>query len=121
MEPKARKRAEEFLEFLEALRARYPADTRIHLVLDNLSTHKTRAVRAYCRRKKITLVFTATNASWMNRIECHFAPFSYFVIKNSDHPDHAAIAEAAQDYLRWRNADSKNQKILKAQNSISTL
>ena len=63
MEPKARKRAEEFLEFFETLRARYPAETRIHLVLDNLSTHKTRAVRACCRRHKISLVFTATNAS----------------------------------------------------------
>ena len=121
MEQKARKRAVEVLEFLKVIRARYPEGRRIYLVLDNLSTHKAPEVRRFCRRHKVTLVFTATYASWMNRIECHFAPFKAFVISNSDYASHDQIETAAQDYLRWRNADKENTKILKEQNSIRTL
>jgi len=121
MEQKARKRAVEVLEFLKALRACYPDGRRIYLVLDNLSTHKHRKVKRYCRHSNIWLVYTATYASWMNRIECHFAPLKTFVISNSDYSGHAEIARAAQDYLRWRNADKKNHRILKEQNSIPTL
>jgi len=90
-------------------------------VLDNLSTHRHRQVKHYCRKNNIRLVFTATYASWMNRIECHFAPLRHFVIANSDWPDHKEIARATQDYLRWRNADKKNARILKEQNTIRTL
>lgn len=121
MEQKARKRAVEVMAFLKAVRARYPGGQRICLVLDNLSTHKAQEVCQWCRRNRITLVFTATYASWMNRIECHFAPFKTFVISNSDYSDHKEIDKAAQDYLRWRNADKRDQKILKEQNSIRTL
>jgi transposase len=121
MEPKARKRSVEVLDFLAAIRAHYPDARRIYLVMDNLSTHKTVEVMRYCRANRITPVFTATNASWMNRIECHFAPFKKFVISNSDYSNHEEIQEAARDYLKWRNADKKNNKILKAQKSMRVL
>ena len=121
MHQKRRKRAVEVLAFLKAIRARYAHGRGIYLVLDNLSTHKHGQVRAYCRASNIRLVYTATYASWMNRIECHFAPLRRFVIDNSDWPDHTEIARAAQHYLRWRNRDKKNAKIVKKQNSIRTL
>lgn len=121
MHQKRRKRAIEVLAFLKAVRAHYPDGRRIYVVLDNLSTHKHRQVKRYCRNSNIRLVYTATYASWMNRIECHFAPLRRFVLDNSDYPHHAAIARAMQKYLRWRNRDKKNQKILKEQNSIRTL
>lgn len=121
MHQKRRKRTLEVLAFLKAIRARYRDGRRIYLVLDNLSTHKHRDVKGYCRSSNIRLVYTATYASWMNRIECHFAPFRRFVMDNSDWPDHKEIARAAHDYLRWRNRDKKNAKILKEQNSIRTL
>lgn len=121
MHHKRRKRAVEVLAFLKAIRARYPDGRRIYLVLDNLSTHKHREAKRYCRASNIRLVYTATYASWMNRIECHFAPFRRFVLDNSDWCDHSQIARAAQDYLRWRNREKRNDNILKEQNSIRTL
>jgi hypothetical protein len=121
MRQKARKRAVEFQEFLQDLRARYPDGRRIYLVMDNLSTHKKDHVRRWCRRSKITPVFTATNASWMNRIECHFAPFKMFVINNSDYATHDEIQQAAQDYLAWRNANTRDETLLQEQKSVRTL
>lgn len=121
MHRKARKRTSEALEFIQAIRRRYSDGRRIYLVLDNLSTHKHAYVVYWCSQHNIELVFTATNASWMNRIESHFAPFRRFVLDNSDYASHDAIAKAAQDYIRWRNRDSKNKRILKEQKSIRTL
>ena len=86
-----------------------------------MRTHNKTEVADWCHKNKIDLVFTATNASWMNRIECHFAPAKQFVINNSDHPDHKSIGRAMQDYVRWRNKDVKNKKILKAQNKVRVL
>ena len=121
MRQRRRKRWQEVLSFLRSVRRRYPHGCRIYLVLDNLSSHNRRDVVEWCNRNNITMVFTATYASWMNRIECHFAPLKCFVISNSDYPDHGAIAKAIQKYLRWRNRNARDKKLLKAQKSIRTL
>ena len=70
--------------FFKAIRRRYDQARRIYLVLDNLSTHTTEPIRQWCQRNQVDLVFTATNASWMNRLECHLTAAHYFVIKSSD-------------------------------------
>jgi len=112
-----RKRWQDFLRFLKSLRRRYADGRRLYLVLDNFSAHKRREVREWCEAHGIEQVFTATYASWMNRIECHFTAVKRFVISNSDHPDHAAIARAMQDYLRWRNRNTDDKELRKAENS----
>ena len=66
-------------------------------------------------------MLTATNASWMNCIECHFTAAHYFVIKNNDPADHRGVAQRTQEYLRWRNRNTDNAKLAKIQNSMSTL
>jgi len=121
MHCKRRKRTTEALEFIQAIRRRYPDGRRIYLVLDNLPTHKHAYVVHWCAQHNIELVFTATNASWMNRIESHFAPFRRFVLDNSDYANHDEIAKAAQGYIRWRNRDARNKRILEEQKSVRTL
>ena len=121
MRPRKRKRWREVLRFFRWLRKRYPDGRRIYLVLDNLSTHKKQEVVDWCEVNHIALVFTATYASWMNRIECHFTAVKRFVISNSDYPDHAAIAKAMQDYLRWRNRNTDDKELRKAENSRRVL
>jgi 3-methyladenine DNA glycosylase Tag len=86
-----------------------------------MRTHSKAEVVDWCQKNNLKLVYTATNASWMNRIECHFAPAKQFVLNNSDHPDHRSIGQAMQDYIRWRNKNAKNNKILKAQNTVRVL
>tara|TARA_B100000315_G_scaffold254634_1_gene296132 strand:+ start:216 stop:1193 length:978 start_codon:yes stop_codon:yes gene_type:complete len=121
MHQKKRKRWQEVLSFLKSIRRRYPKDRHLYIVLDNMRTHSKMEVVDWCQKNNINFVFTATNASWMNRIECHFAPAKQFVMSNSDHPDHKTIGRAMQDYVRWRNKDAKNKKILKAQNKVRVL
>jgi hypothetical protein len=64
----------------------------VHVILDNLNHHKNHDVRDWCAANNVELVFTPTYASWANPIEAHFGPLRQFVIANSDHPDHPALA-----------------------------
>jgi transposase len=64
--------ARDFLAFLEIVARTYPHE-RLHIVLDNVSTHKTPDVREWLvENPRITFHFTPTSASWMNQIETWF-------------------------------------------------
>jgi transposase len=69
-----RKRAAESMAFLEHLDAQIaPAITRVHLVLDNLRTHKTKAVQTWlAAHPRFVLHFTPVHCSWLNQIEQWF-------------------------------------------------
>jgi len=121
MHHKKQKRWQEVLGFLKSIRRRYPSKRRLCIVLDNFTTHKKQEVVHWSNANNIELVFTATNASWINRIECHFAPTKQFVINNSDRLDHRSIGHDMQNYLRWRNKNASDKKILKAQNTIRVM
>ena len=82
-----RKRWTEFLDFLRQIRRRFPTG-RLYVVLDNYGPHKKAQVREWCEANDVELVFTPTNASWMNWIECEFTALRYFALNGSDYPDH---------------------------------
>ncbi len=102
--PAERKDRWAFVELLRATRDRFPPTERIYAICDNLSTHGTEEVEAYCEANPITLVPTPTYASWLNPIEPHFGPLRRFVIDGSDYPDHDQVAAGIAEYLAWRNA-----------------
>lgn len=104
-----RKRAIEILEVLKLMRKRYPPEQRIHLILDNLSAHGTPKVRRWCWENNIHLIWTPTNASWLNPIECQFTPVKEFVIRNSNYADHSAISKALRRYADYRNRYAKRK------------
>ena len=103
------------LRALQKIRAGVDDGAPIHVILDNLNHHKNRGVREWCDANGVELVFTPTYASWANPIEAHFGPLRQFVIANSDHADHRALARAIRSYLRWRNAHTRDPRILDAE------
>jgi hypothetical protein len=70
-----RKRQVEFIELLEAIDAKMPARvTTIHLVCDNVSTHKGKRVQAWlARHPRFKMHFTPVHCSWMNQVEQWFS------------------------------------------------
>jgi len=98
-----RKTSRDLLVAWKRLRACYPAETRIYLIQDNLSSHWHHTLKAFARTHKITLVPTPTYASWLNAIEAHFGPLKSFCLNNSDDPDHAVRRRRIYRYLNWRN------------------
>jgi len=70
-----RKRQVEFIELLEEIDRTTPASvTLIHLICDNVSTHKGRLVRAWlAQHPRFRMHFTPVHCSWMNQVEQWFS------------------------------------------------
>jgi hypothetical protein len=110
-----RKGAHHSLSALRSIRAVRPDGEQLYVILDNLSTNKTPAIRRWAKRNKVELCFTPTSASWANPIEAQFGPLRSFVLGDSNHPNHAVLARKLQGYLRWRNANARDPEVLAAQ------
>ena len=66
-------RAMEFKKFLNAIDKAVPDDLDVHLICDNLATHKTPAVGDWlARHPRFHMHFTPTGSSWINQVERWF-------------------------------------------------
>lgn len=92
-----------FLSFLKWVRRRYRDRGTLHIVLDNASFHRKAEVLAYAAAHDIKFYWTPTGASWLNRIESHFAAVRKFALDNTDYQSHEEQQAAIQQYLAWRN------------------
>jgi DDE superfamily endonuclease len=110
-----RKSAANTLAALKSIRKARPDGAPVYVILDNLSAHKGRRIRAWAQRHRVELCFTPTYSSWANPIEAHFGPLRTFVVAGSNHPNHAAATHALHTYLRWRNANARHPDVLAAQ------
>lgn len=77
-----RRRRREFLMFMNEIIAEY-GDKQIHVILDNLSTHKPKHDKWLTRHKNVHFHFTPTHASWLNQIEIWFSILSRKALKDS--------------------------------------
>tara|TARA_B100001013_G_C24517664_1_gene405639 strand:+ start:408 stop:833 length:426 start_codon:yes stop_codon:yes gene_type:complete len=111
-----RKRWREVLCFFRYLRDRYPRDERLYIILDNASSHGKVEVVRWARANNVTLVYTPTNASWLNPIESIFSGIQRFVFANSDFVDHNEISLAIRKYGRWRNSHPSNATLKRIEN-----
>ncbi len=85
--------------------------------MDNLSTHKTPAIRGWAPTANVELAFTPTYASFL-RIECHFWGIGEFVIKNADYPTWDALAKAMADHVQHRNGPHRDQRLIRAEHRL---
>lgn len=67
-----RRRRVEFLDFMNQVVTAYP-DTALHVILDNLTTHKPTHDRWLARHPHVQFHFTPTHASWLNQVEVWFS------------------------------------------------
>ncbi len=67
-----RRRRREFLDFMNQVVAQYP-DQELHVILDNLNTHKPKHDRWLAKHPQIHFYYTPTHASWLNQVEVWFS------------------------------------------------
>src|SRR6202021_286968 len=66
--------AQQFIAFLTGLVERADWASEIHVVLDNLSAHKTKEVERFlAEHPQVRFHFTPTYSSWLNQVELWFA------------------------------------------------
>ncbi len=71
----------DFIDFLTEIVANTRWAKQIHIVLDNLSAHKTQAVQDFlASNPKVQFHFTPTYSSWLNQVELWFTKIQRDVI-----------------------------------------
>lgn len=99
-----RHRATEFLKFLQQIDDSVPAGLDVHIVLDNLSTHKTPAVhRWFLRHPRFNLHFTPTYSSWLNQVERWFALLETKALKRGVHRSTVELEKAIYEFIEASN------------------
>jgi transposase len=103
-----RHRSVEFRAFLDRVECGVPPDVEVHLVLDNLKTHKTRLIHDWLvKRPRRHLHFTPTSASWLNLVECWFALLSRQRLARGAFTSVGDLEAAILAYVAETNADPK--------------
>ena len=97
-----RRRRLEFLDFMNEIVAAHP-DREIHVVLDNLNTHKPKDDRWLARHKNVHFHFTPTHASWMNMVEVWFSILSRGALRGASFTSPAQVRKAIDDFIRAYN------------------
>src|SRR5216110_3102736 len=91
----------EFLVFLRGLVQKSRWAKQIHIVLDNLSAHKTKAVEEFLQENpKVRFHFTPTYSSWLNQVELWFAKIQRDVIARGVFTSVADLARKLRKYIR---------------------
>jgi transposase len=103
-----RHRSVEFRKFLEQVESSVAPDLEVHLVLDNLKTHKTQLIHNWLvQHPRFHLHFTPTSASWLNLVECWFAVLTRRRLERGAFTSTADLETAIQGYIAETNAHPK--------------
>jgi transposase len=104
----ARHTSQEFIAFLKGLVARTRWAKEIHVVLDNLSAHKTKDVEQFLtEHPQVRFHFTPTYSSWLNQVELWFAKIQRDVIRRGVFTSVADLGNKLRKYIRAYSKSAK--------------
>jgi transposase len=95
----------DFQAFMTDLVAAHPPDRQIHVILDNLSTHK-RNDDWLAAHPNVTFHFTPTAASWLNQVEIWFGIFSRKALAGASFGSIAQLVQAIRDFTEAYNRNA---------------
>lgn len=105
---KRRHRAHDFVAFLSAIDASVEPAQDIHVVLDNLATHKAPVVHRWLlRHPRIHLHFTPTYASWLNLVERFCGLLTAKALKRGSHTSLPQLRAAILAFVDAHNERGK--------------
>jgi transposase len=107
----ARHTSAEFVAFLADIVVNQARGKEIHVIADNLSTHKTRQVDDFLEsHPHVHLHFTPTYSSWLNQVELWFAKIERDVIARGVFTSLADLRRKLMKYIRHYNNVPKTVK-----------
>jgi transposase len=116
---KGRHRGQDFVAFLREVDASVEAGLAIHIVLDNLSAHKSPVVKRWLlRNPRFHFHFTPTYSSWMNLVERFFGLLTEDALKRGSHTSIPQLRDAILAYVDAHNEDAKPFKWTKTAEEI---
>ena len=101
----------EFVAFLTQLASGQPKRRELHVIVDNLSAHKTEKVELFLRaHPRVKLHFTPTYSSWLNQVELWFSKIERDVIARGVFSSVKDLAKKLMRYIRHYNRQAKPVK-----------
>ena len=97
-----RRRRREFLDFMNRTVAHY-RDQELHVILDNLNTHKPKHDRWLARHPNVHFHYTPTHASWLNQIECWFSILTRQALRGLSATSPRDVRRAIDDFTKAGN------------------
>ena len=98
-----RRRRREFLDFMNGVVAAHPG-REIHVVLDNLNTHRPKNDRWLKRRPNIHFHYTPTYSSWLNQVEVWFSILGRKALRGASFTSPRQLRQAIDDFVQAHNA-----------------
>ena len=107
----ARHTSEQFVTFLEDIVASQSPRREIHVICDNVSSHKTPLVQAFlAKHRRVHMHYTPTYSSWLNQVENWFARIQRDVITRGVFTSIKDLDKKLMRYIRQYNKDPKPLK-----------
>ncbi len=103
-----RNNSDTFIEFLTELAATVDPTRKIHLILDNGSSHTSKQTRTWIREHpRITATYTPCHASWLNMIEIFFSILTRRVLRRGDFTSRDDLITKITRFIRTYNTTAK--------------
>jgi transposase len=116
---KRQHRSTDFVAFLREIDDNVPAGLDIHVIVDNLSAHKSPVVKRWLIRKpRFHLHFTPTYASWLNLVERFFGLLTDEALRRGSHTSTPELRAAIVAYVDAHNEESQPFKWTKNADEI---
>ena len=99
------KKRADFQAFMDEVIADQAADRQIHVILDNLNTHK-KNDDWLAKHPNVTFHFTPTSASWLNQVEIWFGIFQRKTLNNASFASIEQLIEAICNFTAAYNENA---------------
>jgi transposase len=102
-------RHQEYIKFLKLVDRRSPKDMVLHLIVDNISSHKTQEVQEYLqsRNGRFVIHYTPTHSSWLNLVERWLGEITTKRIRRGSWTSVKELERAILDYIHYWNKSGK--------------
>ena len=118
----------DFVRFMNQVVRQYP-DQRLHVVMDNLNTHKGKLAQQWLEQNpQVSFHYTPTHASWVNLAECFFSILTRQGLQQSVHQSVKDLRKFLREFVTsynkscgpyvWTKGPEKLQRIIELTKSF---
>lgn len=122
------RKAADFVTFMDQVAQQY-AGQRLHVVMDNLNTHKGAMATEWLEKHPlVTFHYTPTHASWVNLAECFFSILTRQGLQQSVHRSNRELVRFLKEFVQqynktcgpyvWTKGPEKLKKIIELTRSF---
>ena len=102
-------KSEDYIVFLKLVHRKAPRKKTLHIIVDNQSAHKTKAVNEYIESLpgRFVIHYTPTHASWLNLVERWFAEITSKRIRRGSWTGVRELERAILEYIHGWNKSKR--------------